>query len=113
MLCSKILEVWHRLLSFLCCLQPRRLHNSKSAQIISMPRRPRLRKKSSTPKQFTKLLPRNGLHLVWASPENESLRRRLLGKLFPPKTKQPYKPGKPLTPNGTEDTYDFSIYLTH
>jgi hypothetical protein len=113
MICPEVSAIWQRLYSFLCCLQPRRLRNSKSVQIISMPRLRRLRRKSSTPKQFTKLLPRNGLHLVWARPQSESLRRRLLGKLFLHKTKPAYKHGEPLTPTGTEDGSDFSIYLTH
>ena len=118
MICTENSAIWHGLYSFLWSLRRQRLHNSKSAQIISMPRLRRLRLKfsnlkSSTPQRSTKLLPRNGLHLVWARPQSDSLKRRLLGKLFPPKTKPAYKAGEPLTPTGTDDGSDFSIYLTH
>ena len=118
MICTVNSAIWHGLYSFLCSLQRRLLRNSKSVQIISMPRLRRLRLKlsnptSSTPRRSTKLLPRNGLHLVWARPKSDSLKRRVLGKLFPPKTKPAYKVGEPLTPTGTDDGSDFSIYLMH
>jgi hypothetical protein len=114
MLCSRILEVWHRLLSFLCCLPPQYLHSSKSARIISMPRLRMFRKKYVTRKQRTKLLPQqHGLHLVWARRENSSslsagnLHQVLLRKIKP-------KPAcERLAATGTETKEDFSIYLTH
>lgn len=114
MLCSKLLEVWHRLLSFLCCLPPQYLHSSKSARIISMPRLRMFRKKYVTQKQPIKLLPQqHGLHLVWARRESSSLRsaanlhHTLMRKIKP-------KPAsKWLAATGTEDMEDSSVYLTH
>ena len=113
MICSRNSVVWRRLLSFLGYFLPRRLRNSKSARIISMPRFRMFRKKYVTQKQFTKLLPRNGLHLVWARAENTSLDSGNSLKAYLRKVKQMHQRHEWLTATGTEKKDEFSVHLKH
>jgi hypothetical protein len=110
---SRNSAVWRYVLSFLCYFQPGRWHNSKSDRIISMPRFRIFRKKPNTQRQFSKLLPRNGLYLVWARAENLSLNSESPLKAALHKAKQMYQPREWLTATGTEKKDDFSAYSKH
>lgn len=110
MICSRNSVVWHQLLSFRFYSQLPRLRSSKSARIISMPRVRMFRKKYVTQKQFTRLLPQNGLHLVWTRRENSSLNSENPLKAFLRKAKQLHQRREWLTATGTEKKDEFSVH---
>lgn len=113
MICSRNSVVWHQLLSFRFYFQLPRLRSSKSARIISMPRFRMFRKKYVTQKQYTKLLPRNGVHLVWARAENLPLNSKNPLKASLHKAKQMHQPREWLTATGTEKKDESLVCSKH
>gem|GEM_PF-4377483 len=113
MICSKTSAIWQRLLSFFCAVPLRRSHNSKSAQIILMPRLRVFRKKSSMQKRFAGRLQQSGLQLVWAQQEKSSwlkARRVELSQMFQRESEILCNPKERPAATGTDEN---PISMTH